>query len=422
MPAATGQEVRPNILIIVTDDQRRSLATMPETRRIFEASGTRYRNGVTPTPFCCPARASIFSGQYAHNHGVRNNHLGDALNTDHTIQAQLQRVGYLTAISGKYLNHLREAPRFNRYSIILGSGRTRYFDTPFNVEGEIQVADYSTTFIGTQATSYLRDFEASDETPWMMQVSPFAPHAPALPEPRYRDAPIPDFKLNRAHKETEFRDKPTFIKAEQDTTLREIRRLRAKQLRSLMTVDDIISDIFALLDELEESNTLAFFVSDNGYFWFEHRLENKDLAYDPAVRIPFYARWPGHLSEGVSRRRIASLIDIAPTIYQAAGVVPDYAVDGKSLLIPNGRSYAFVEYFRDPQVDIPDWRSYWTPREVFIQAPGYPGVNNEWYAPKDRWQLHNRLEDGNRANNPENLRAIKAAVRADAQCVGTSCP
>ncbi|HWL65744.1 MAG TPA: sulfatase-like hydrolase/transferase, partial [Actinomycetota bacterium] len=66
----------PNVLVIVTDDQRArgTLAVMPSVRRWFVREGTVFENAFTTTPLCCPARASLFTGRYVHNHGVRHNH------------------------------------------------------------------------------------------------------------------------------------------------------------------------------------------------------------------------------------------------------------------------------------------------------------------------------------------------------------
>ncbi len=61
----------PNVLIIITDDQRTdTFTTVPETRQFFE-DGINFTHAFATTPVCCPSRASIFSGRFAHNHGVK---------------------------------------------------------------------------------------------------------------------------------------------------------------------------------------------------------------------------------------------------------------------------------------------------------------------------------------------------------------
>src|SRR5204863_5235351 len=90
-PSSSARPAPPNVLIVLTDDQRAgTLGVMPKTRRIFGAGGTTYLNGFVTTPLCCPSRATILTGRYDHNNGVLGN--GDALNLDQdtTIERYLQ--------------------------------------------------------------------------------------------------------------------------------------------------------------------------------------------------------------------------------------------------------------------------------------------------------------------------------------------
>src|SRR5687767_5874898 len=119
-PAGQAEEMvetRPNVLIIVTDDQRAddTMAVMPETVDYF-SSGVTFPNAIATTPVCCPSRASIMTGRYAHNHNVRSNAASEAgrLDQDTTLQRDLRTAGYRTAIAGKYLNgwNINQAPPY----------------------------------------------------------------------------------------------------------------------------------------------------------------------------------------------------------------------------------------------------------------------------------------------------------------------
>src|SRR3990170_2531169 len=96
---------RPNILLIVTADQRiGTLNVMPTTKRKFADQGTVFRDAYATSPLCCPSRTSIMTGQYPHNHQVRRNEDSQNLDQDTTLQHYLQQAGYLTGLAGKYLN------------------------------------------------------------------------------------------------------------------------------------------------------------------------------------------------------------------------------------------------------------------------------------------------------------------------------
>jgi len=106
-PKATTS--RPNLVLVLTDDQTlESLRVMPETQRLIGDEGTTFSNAFVSYPLCCPSRATLLTGQYAHNHGVRGNnppHGGaGALDARETLPVWLQRAGYYTAHVGKYLN------------------------------------------------------------------------------------------------------------------------------------------------------------------------------------------------------------------------------------------------------------------------------------------------------------------------------
>src|SRR4051812_20604645 len=73
-PAAGDRDGRPNILVIMTDDEAATdVGLMPNVKRLLAAKGTTFADAVDSFPLCCPARATFITGQYAHNHGVGGN-------------------------------------------------------------------------------------------------------------------------------------------------------------------------------------------------------------------------------------------------------------------------------------------------------------------------------------------------------------
>jgi N-acetylglucosamine-6-sulfatase len=108
-PAANAHDGRPNILVVMTDDQAQAdVAHMPNVKRLLARQGTTFADAVDSFPLCCPSRATFITGQYAHNHGVAGNFWPfgwyGMKHRANTLPAWLQRSGYRTALIGKWLN------------------------------------------------------------------------------------------------------------------------------------------------------------------------------------------------------------------------------------------------------------------------------------------------------------------------------
>jgi arylsulfatase A-like enzyme len=381
------------------------------------------------TPLCCPSRATILTGRYAHNTGVRGNERPLRLDPTTLFPRLLRRAGYRTAMVGKFLNSwgLRRPPHFDRWA----SGGHPYVDPRFNVNGRVRTVDgYSTTLVGRFARRFLRGFEADDGAPWLLYVAPRAPHHPWLPAARHRSRPVGSWPGNPSVFEADRSDKPAFVRGV-SRSLADGRIVRRGQLRLLMSVDDEIGRIAATLRRLGEARrTLAIFTSDNGFLWADHRLgggrdsgNGKRVPYTASVKIPFLLRWPGHVAAGSRDRRITGTVDIAPTVLDAAGVAADPAkppADGRSLVSSERRTRIVLEYWRGRA--IPTWASLRTRRYQYIEYYTRRGRRffREYYnLRRDPWQLRNLLHDGSPANNPEVARLARQ-LRHDRRCKGTS--
>lgn len=180
----------PNILIIVTDDQRYpgTLGVMPSTKRLFGRGGKTFTNAFATTPMCCPSRASIFTGRYVHNHGVKYQSVPGRLDQESTLQRYLQEAGYETAIAGKYLNGWdlsTDPPYFDQWAISLNG----YRGMTFNTNGTMRkVEGYSPHYVGQRALEWLRSFDRS--RPWFLYVSTPSAHPPFDVEERYETARV----------------------------------------------------------------------------------------------------------------------------------------------------------------------------------------------------------------------------------------
>jgi N-acetylglucosamine-6-sulfatase len=343
-----GISERPNVVLILTDDQDvGSVRYMPNVERLLAEEGTTFENAFVTDALCCPSRATILRGQYAHNHGVAGNapprggheRFKELGHEESTIATWLQDDGYETALVGKYLNNYTDAgvpPGWEEWRAISGSHRSH----DLNENGRIVTYDperhHLDDVLAEKAAGYAED--AADEgTPFFMWVGTKAPHLPATPAPRHRDdfagVPLPE---GPSFDEADVSDKPRWIRDNPPLGEGEISRLEElhhDRLRSLRAVDEMVVRLVRSLREAGElDNTFIFFMSDNGFHAGQHRLgTGKWTAYEEDVRVPLIVRGPG-VPAGETREHLALNNDIAPTLADIAGTQAPPFVDGRSLM------------------------------------------------------------------------------------------
>ena len=420
----------PNFVVIVTDDQRAdTMDVMPKTTQWFMSSGRRFTNGYATTPLCCPARASIFTGRYAHNHMVRTNKKTSNLDQETTVQSYLQSLGYRTALFGKYLNQWHvDPPYFDEWAV----PRTRaYFSNYWNIDGERHfVSKYSSDFLAEEATTFVSDAERDDPTPWLMYITPQAPHTPFTADGKYSDAPVPDWKPGPSINERDVSDKPRYIQNKEKVDINRPDNIRTRQLRTLLSVDDLVDALFNRLAETGElENTYVFFMSDHGYSWADHRLFSagalKNTPYTNSIKVPFLMFDPT-LDSGIDDDRLVANIDVAPTLIDLADAPTpqDPPMDGRSLVGEYVREWLLLEWWKARgQSGIPPWRSIRSTDAQYTEyLRGGKPFDREYYRlVDDPHQLDNVLGDGSKRNDPDR-RALHRRLRTYSRCSGESCP
>ena len=415
-PTPALAEKPPNILLIITDDQRYDDLqedVMPNVKRRIFDRGVTFQRGYVTTPVCCPSRASIFTGQYASRHGIQGN---DKFTEINSIVPLLRARGYATGHFGKFLNSWSGDAR-QEYStwVSTAGGRTVYDDPLLNINGIWgKVPGYLTNILADHANQFIRNAAATDE-PFYLSLAPLAPHFPATPHPstlglfRNRVLPKP-----RSFNEPDRADKPQWLQRMRRFGPEETARLTGvyrDRLRTLWTLDEALAPILDTLNELNiASNTVIFFISDNGYLYGEHALIEKGAAYEEAVHEPFAIYDPRSVINGQTRAELVGNIDIAPTILELTETADNLARDGLSLapllrgLPYTPRTHLLLEGWGEPHQGRrrrPVWTAVHTGTAILVQ--------NE----KDRPELYDLIRDPLQVRNvfdqPE-YRAVRTTL------------
>lgn len=373
---------RPNVVLVVTDDQRAdTIAGMPAVQRLLVRKGVQFSNGMVPTALCCPSRASILTGLYAHNSRVFGN--GDIGGNRYggwaqfhrrgmefrTIATALEGRGYRNGLFGKYINNFGNStpddfvpPGWDTFTAFQYA-RGAYFGYRLTDGTRHGYApeDYSTDVLTRRVNSFIRT--TPKNRPLFVYFAPFAPHDPYTPAPRHKGTAtnlpsLATFSPPGGTRAAWRRGRPVPPVEEADLA-------RRGQVETLLSVDDAVAGILRTLRRTgRQRDTLFIFTSDNGYLWGEHGLIGKDAPYAPATRIPLVLRWDGHAPAGVVDERLALNIDLASTIARAAGA--PMSTDGVDLL-GSARRKGFVLEAMDGYRGRPAYCGWRTKRRMYVR-------------------------------------------------------
>ncbi|MFA1537717.1 sulfatase family protein [Actinomadura monticuli] len=434
---ATKAPKKPNIVFVLTDDLSWNLvAHMPQVLQM-QRDGLTLGNFIVADSLCCTSRATIFTGRYPHNTGVRTNFppLGgyEVFKRNGGEQASfapsLQKSGYRTALLGKYMNGYQPddtgggtkpyvPPGWSEW-YVSGNGYPEY-DYNLNENGRLvhygaRPQDYLTDVLAGKGVDFIKRSRGSAQ-PFFMEIATFAPHGPFVPAPRHagqfaglRAPRSPSFN------EPDIRDKPSWLRSHPKLRRPGIGRIDAgfrDRVRMVQSVDEMVGRIRTTLKELGiDRETYVVFGSDNGFHMGEHRLAGgKMTAFDTDVRVPFVFTGPD-VPAGRTAGQIAQNTDLAPTFQEIAGVRPPAETDGRSLVPllrggtpPDWRETALIEHVKPaPSPQDPDRQD---------SAPGAPTTYN---ALRTHDMLYVEYADGereyyDRAHDPHELTNIAGSL------------
>lgn len=367
---------RPNVLVIITDDQRwdaiglagNKYLKTPNMDRLGK-EGIYFKNAFCTTSLCSPSRASILSGRHSFSHGVTDN-FTDYPTAIPSFPGILQGEGYDTAYIGKW--HMGEdndqpRPGFNWFVTHRGQGS--YYGTKFNINGQRieSPSGYYTTVVTDMAEDWInRDREGK---PWLLMVGHKAPHSFYVPEEKYQNA-FDGVRINYPDTAFMLDDKPQWIRDRLTTwhgiygplfewrkkypdkspgAVKDFEAMVHAYWGTLLSVDDSVGRLYELLKKRGElDNTIIVFMSDNGLLEGEDGMVDKRTAHEGSMRIVQVVRFPS-LTPPLRPKTVGEqvlTVDIAPSILELCGAKVPAGVQGRS----------WVQLVRHGD---PAWRTSW---------------------------------------------------------------
>lgn len=373
----------PNILWICTDQQRwdtlgcygNDAVQTPNLDRLA-GRGTLFESAYCQSPVCTPSRASILTGRYPRTTGCRQN--GQSIAAHETLVTRLlSDNGYVCGLSGKLhisACHPSAAPVMerriddgytefhwshhpdpdwpaNEYTQWLHQKHLRYEKQPFQdsayVESGMPPEHHHTKWCAQKAIDFIEAY-ADFQRPWLFSVNIFDPHHPFDPPPEYLkryldkldEIPLPTYTRG------ELSNKSPFQRQDHEgayggqaglpfdkMTDRDHRLVRAAYWAMCDFIDDQVGAILEALDKTGQTDdTLVIFMSDHGEMLGDHGIYLKGpYFYEQAIRVPLILSWPGRIASGRRIQSLTQLVDLAPTLLDAANLSPFPAMQGRSL-------------------------------------------------------------------------------------------
>jgi arylsulfatase A-like enzyme len=405
-----GVDPRPNIVLFMTDQQRGDCLGV-EDHPVLQTpyldsiakKGVRFRKAYTACPVCIPARRTLMTGKKPSSHGVLMNY--DTWLEGDTLPQILSQSGYQTHLVGKlHLWPLRKHYGFDSmvwadgpfisqddsdYADFLkqngmsledaavshGSDRNGWVARPWHLDETLHFSNWC----AESALSFLKKRDPT--VPFFLKVSFHQPHQPCTPPvpyyDRYMNMDLPEPYVGDW---AQIFDRPqrglpvSAWRVALDPMV--MKQYRAGYFGCINHIDAQIGRILMRLPE----NTVIVFLSDHGEMLGDHQWIRKRNAFEPSVRIPFFFQFPPSLSLDQSQVRdeLVELMDVMPTLLEAAGCPVPPGLDGRSLMPLLKGQEGWREYLHGECADIPTLNSgmqYLTNgRRKYVW---YPGTGDE---------------------------------------------
>ncbi|ELP32236.1 sulfatase family protein [Rhodopirellula baltica] len=442
---AAANDSPPNILFILCDDHRfdcLGVAGHPflETPHIdtMARDGAMLRRAYVTTSLCSPSRASILTGQYAHNHRVVDNYHAVDPNLVFFPES-LQDAGYQTAFIGKWHmgGDIDDPQRgFDHWVSFRGQGtywpdghgttrevpQTTY--DGFNVNGKrVPQRGYITDELTEYSLDWLKSRDPSK--PFFLYVSHKAVHADFVPADRHRGRydnealpiEIPTVEAMDAG------NKPMWVRNQRNSRhgvdfgynlpgfSPEVYYRR--YCESLLAVDDSVGQLREFLKQQDlDQNTIVVYMGDNGFQFGDHGLIDKRTAYEASAKVPLLVVAPGKIPAGVPFDGLVGNIDIAPTLLEAANASASKNINGQSVWQAlcssdasslKDRTLLYEYYWERNYPHTPTLHAVIGGRFKYIRCHGLWDRDELYDLESDPGEMQNLIDDSKYADRVESL-------------------
>jgi len=369
---------RPNVLFVFSDMQRAySMGCYGDANArtpvldAFAKQGARFDAAMSNTPVCCPYRACLMTGQYAHHHGMMSNSV-DFVPKVKCVAETFRDAGYETGYSGKW--HLEAGAKGDanrRLGFPAAQTPYGYYET--NRKSEV-ATDVALKFIAEKSKG---------PAPWLLFVSYILPHGPYKAPDGYRE---------HFTKITLAPNVPAGAAAEY------ARRNLPDYYGMIESLDVEFGRILKALDEAGAADdTIVAYSSDHGDMVGCHGLEAKRWPYDASARIPLLIRYPRAIRAATVIADPFGSPDVYPTLAGLAGVEAPRGLDGAdfSPLVRGEtskppRDYVYLE-MAYAYVPWPGWRALRTRQFMYARTKDKPWLLFDLAA--DPWEMKNLVDD-----------------------------
>ena len=373
-----GQRM-PNVLWICPDQQRAdTIASLgnphirtPHLDALVQQSVT-FTNAFCQTPICSPSRGSFMTGRYPRETNIKSN--AEYIRpTEKLVSRILADQGYDCGLAGK----LHLSPCDHHFVEQRIDDGYRVFEWSHDISDNWPGKNQWRNWLATQGIAwpqmprenrksgvfgvpvdpkYTQTAWCSDraiefmksqgkDKPWMMSVHIYQPHAPYVPTQEFLEHYDPNKMPSPAYKEGELENKPSFQTTDHQGAYgghgksfakesdQQHRTTTAAYYAMIEQVDVEVGRMMKTLEELGMTeDTIVIYMSDHGEMLGDHGIYEKGpYFYDCLTRVPLIVRWPGKYKAGLKVDALVEMVDLAPTVMDAAGLTTPGGMQGRSL-------------------------------------------------------------------------------------------